>query len=213
MGTQQGANVNALKVTKETGPIFQENWFDENAQRAMASLAASILHLPGDYIEIGSWEGRSTIALANAVKPQPVYAVDTWQGNLNEDEEIKERAKRGEISPESRHPTIVEVEIHGRDVYQRFIENIEVATDGNIIPCRVGWREFMEGRDTPIKFVFLDADHTYIETRDTILAVQQHLVSGGIICGDDYGTPGVNQAVQELCPGHGWNHLWYWQKP
>lgn len=57
---------------------FREEWFGVASQQALVKLARRTAHLEGRVVEIGSWEGRSTVALANAVWPTTVDAVDTW---------------------------------------------------------------------------------------------------------------------------------------
>lgn len=205
--TERGAEINAIPVTPDTGPVFVENWFGSDALSELASLAASVASLPGIYIEVGSWEGRTSIAIANAIRPQNLHAVDTWQGNVNEDAYMLENGNGG------RHPTVYEIQHHGRDVYARFLSNVAVGTSGNVIAHRMGWREFFASFQGHIKFLFIDADHTYDECKGNIESALPFLVPGAIVCGDDYGVPGVGQAVRECCPGHRVSHLWYWKKP
>ncbi len=37
--------------------------------------------VPGDIMEVGCWEGRSTVRLANEVAPRTVIAIDHFGGN------------------------------------------------------------------------------------------------------------------------------------
>lgn len=153
---------------------FREEWFGTHSQQALAVLAAGVAHLDGDIIEVGCWEGRSTVALANAVHPDTVHAVDTWNGSP------------GEISADL---------AAGRDVHAQFLDNIAELTDGNVEPHRMGWRDFLAGQTNPVKFIHIDAEHTYTEVRDNIEAVRPLMVPGGIICGDDNHHPPVRAAV------------------
>jgi predicted O-methyltransferase YrrM len=43
--------------------------------------------------------------------------------------------------------------------------------------------------------VFIDAEHTYEEVRDTIEAFRPLMAPGGIICGDDVHHPPIVRAV------------------
>ena len=170
---------------------FTEEWFSQASQDALAELAGSTDGLNGAVIEVGCWEGRSTIALANAVFPDPVHAVDTWQGSP------------GEIS----HDLARE-----RDVYATFAANIAEATDGNVTPHRMGWREFLRDWDDPIRFVHIDATHTYDEVAANIVAVQPHMVPGGIICGDDAHHEPIREAVRDtLGNAYLTASLWHWR--
>src|SRR2546425_11016999 len=60
-------------------PAFHENWF--RAKKAAATLTATQLAPPaGDCIEVGSWEGRSTVLLANALYPRRCPSSTTSSG-------------------------------------------------------------------------------------------------------------------------------------
>lgn len=171
---------------------FTEDWFSVQDREALAACARSVQHLDGAVIEIGSWEGRSTISLAAAVWPCQVHAVDTWAGSP------------GEISAELAAE---------RDVYATFLANIGEATAGNVVPHRMGWREFMADWTGPIRLVFIDAEHTYREVRDNIEAVLPHVVLGGMVCGDDAHHPPVRQAVVDVL-GNAFQtaKVWHWTK-
>lgn len=189
--------------------MFTENWYSDKQAEYLQTLSRNVRDLKGAIIEIGCWQGKSTIALANACYPEEVHAVDHWLGNLDEDrnhESVQLASKR--------------------DVFMEFKLNIEKFTNGNIIPWRMDWREFMrqwaEKSGRSIKFCHIDACHDYRSVHDNIQAVLPFLVSGGIVCGDDFLTSnlsrrdldgGVERAVRELLPGFS-NHdnLWYWIK-
>lgn len=175
--------------------LFTENWFHTESCDRLAQLGRQVNNVLGAIIEIGSWEGRSTSVLANAIRPRIVHAVDTWQGSP------------GEISAELAAE---------RDVYATFERNIGILTGGNVETHRMGWREYMAGHHGPIALVFIDAEHTYREVHDTISAVLPFMAAGGVICGDDAHHPPVKQAVMELLPNdellRGGN-VWSWTKP
>lgn len=162
--------------SSHSGPSFHEDWFSGPSCVALAELASSTNGLQGSVVEIGSWEGRSTIALASAVAPQIVNAVDTWDGSP------------GEISAE------LALE---RDVYATFCAN----TRGlNIEAHRQDWRVYVAEHPEPVRFCFIDALHTYEEVRDQIAAVLPLMVPGGILCGDDAHHPPIRRAVFERFP-------------
>lgn len=162
-------------------PGFIENWFAAPSQEALANLGRSVVEVDGLIVEIGSWEGRSTIALANAVHPRSVKAVDTWEGSP------------GEISAELAAK---------RDVFGRFQANVAHYTKGNVDVYRMGWREWMDRWENfpEVRFalVFIDAEHTYTEVRDNLLAVLPLMAAGGIICGDDAHHPPIREALDEV---------------
>lgn len=152
---------------------FTEDWFGATSCESLASLARSTAGLDGLVVEIGSWEGRSTLALAGAVAPDFVHAVDTWRGSP------------GEIS---------EVLAAERDVYATFLANV---AGHNVVPWRMDWRDYFAARDSPLRFVFIDAEHSYAEVRDTIATVLPRMVPGGVVCGDDNHHEPIRRAVIE----------------
>lgn len=171
---------------------FTENWFCDASCDFLAHLVHHTVGVSGDIIEVGSWEGRSTIALANAAHPEVVHSVDTWAGSP------------GEISAELAAQ---------RDVFAAFRSNIAELTAGNVEVHRMGWREFFAGRTNPVRLCFIDAEHTYREVRDNIKAVLPLLGPGGVICGDDQHHPPIRQAVTDTL-GDAWVEatVWYWTK-
>jgi predicted O-methyltransferase YrrM len=156
---------------------FDEEWFGPASQKAVAGLVARTRALPGEVVEIGCWQGRSTIAIARAAWPKIVHAVDTWDGSP------------GEISADI---------ADGRDVFAEFTENIDELTRGNVEVHRMGWRDYFAADHGPVRFCHIDAEHTYREVYDNIQAVLPLMVPGGILCGDDAHHPPVIQAVDEL---------------
>lgn len=168
---------------------FGEQWFCEQSQEALAWLCEKTAHLNGRVVEVGCWTGRSTVALANACHPAIVHAVDTWQGSP------------GEISAELAAE---------RDVFAQFKRNVYTHTVGNVEAFRMDWRTFFADHPGPIRFLHIDATHTYEEVRDNIAAALPHMVSGGIICGDDVHHEPVRRAVLEHFPNaYGLATLWW----
>ena len=177
-----------------TVPGFTEEWFGEFSQQTLADLVREVADVNGLLVEVGSWEGRSTIAMANAAYPREVHAVDTWHGSP------------GEIS------ATLAAE---RDVYAQFSTNILHFTQGNVVPHRMGWRDYFAEMTDPVALCFIDAEHTYDEVRANIEAVEPLLVSGGILCGDDMHHEPVRLAVLDTLGTSptALASLWIWRKP
>ena len=74
-------------------------------------------------------------------------------------------------------------------------------TAGNVVAHRMGWREFLPTVSGPVALCFIDAEHTYDEVFDNIVAVLALLAPGGVICGDDWPHPPVLQAARAALPG------------
>jgi predicted O-methyltransferase YrrM len=158
--------------------VFTENWFGVAAQVTLGSLVKSVDHVPGRIVEIGAWEGRSTIAMANATT-RIVHSVDTWKGSPSD--------VSHELADE-------------RDVFQRYMANIKAATKGNVVPHRMDWRDYRDTDDSTVALLFIDAEHTYDEVYDNIQAFLPIMAPGGIMCGDDATHPPVWSAVTNSFP-------------
>jgi predicted O-methyltransferase YrrM len=185
---------------------FHEDWYSDDQARFLAVLGRFVLPLEGAVVEFGSWEGKSTCALANAVSPDVVIAVDTWQGNTDE-------------SPDHESVGIA----RERDVHETFIANIASLTKGNVMPVVQDCHEFMRDFSEPVKLCHIDACHDYQSVKRSIERVLPLVVSGGVLCGDDIVFAnssradldgGVERAVSESLPGYkSSGNLWYWVRP
>lgn len=127
-------------------------------------------------LEIGSWLGRSTCALA-ANTTGTVWAVDTWEGT----------AEQG-------------FTVDKEQLFSEFLHN----TSGlPIVPVmqhsRLAVRQLSRLR---FDMIFIDAAHDYESVKSDISTYFPLLRRGGIICGHDHHNnwPGVKQAVGELLP-------------
>lgn len=132
-------------------------------------------------VEIGSWKGRSTLALA-CNTPGTVYAVDTWKGTEQQGDELEQHEPGW--------------------LLEEFMRN--TAEVNNIVICE-GPSVVMAKRyaGITIDMIFIDGYHTYEGVRDDIVSWTPMLRPGGILCGHDYVPPyweGLLQAVQELVP-------------
>lgn len=170
---------------------FHEDWYSPAGILALRAAYARTFGVEGRIIEVGCWEGRSTIGLARTCAPEPVHAVDTWQGSP------------GEVSAELAAQ---------RDVYATFCDNVEKATAGNVVPFRMDWRDYFAVVHGQIRFLHIDATHSYDEVRQNIEAALPDMAVGGVICGDDRHHPPVAQAVFDTLGAYQFEaNLWWWQ--
>lgn len=160
-------------------PRFNEDWFTPE-QSYFVGWLASQSPKDGEIVEIGCWEGRSTISLAQSVAPRIVHTVDHWQGNIEEGLD---------------HPSVT-IEPF-RDVFRTFEYHIEALTQGNVSIHRQDWREWIKDWNKPISFLHLDAAHDYNSVFDCLEAIKPLLVQNAILCGDDYYDCEVYQAVKD----------------
>ncbi len=147
-------------------------------------------------VEVGSWKGRSTRAMAdNMPADGTLVAVDTWRGRLGDDATQAERE-------------MYQRELGGKPegwLRKQFNENMRGAKapyfpyrDTSLNAAR--WFE-MAGRR--FDMIFIDAGHTYEDVSADIRAWRPLLAPGGLFCGHDYHDykdrfPGVDRAVDEL---------------
>jgi len=186
--------------------MFNENWYSDSQITDLVNLVKKVKTIEGNVIEIGCWEGKSTINLANNCFPETLICNDTWLGNVQES-----------IVTGITHTT--EIILKERDVYTIFVNNMNKNTQKNYSIVKedcITWLNKFEGA---IKFIHIDASHEYESVVETIKLVLPKVVKGGIICGDDYLSSninrhdlhgGVERAVKETLPGHkNIGNLWY----
>lgn len=172
---------------------FTEDWFSNDGCGVLQELVQRTAHLNGRVVEVGCWEGKSTIAIAQAAWPVLVEAVDTWRGSP------------GELS---------ETLAQERNVLDQFLTNIGTDTRGNVEVIQKDWRDHFAERQDPIRFCHIDATHSYEEVRDNCAAALKLLEDGGIICGDDAHDEQVRKGALEIL-GPTTNHVghvWFFQK-
>jgi len=186
--------------------MFNEDWYSQNQINDLINLCKKVKDINGTIIEIGCWEGKSTISLANTCFPEILICNDTWLGN------VQESAVTGVTH-------ITEQILKERDVYNIFINNMNNNTQKNYTIIKEDCITWLKTFTGSIKFIHIDASHEYESVFETIKLVLPKMVIGGIICGDDYESAninrddlhgGVERAVKETLPNH--NHignLWY----
>lgn len=135
-------------------------------------------------VEVGSWLGRSTKAVA-VMTPGKVFAVDFWEGGGDYGCYAPELSKVGPFG-----------------VFKKFHQNLlPEIMEGRCVPIvskSLPASKLFKQAD----MVFIDADHHYACVMNDILAWLPCVRSGGILCGHDYGplNPDVIRAVDELLP-------------
>jgi methyltransferase family protein len=151
---------------------FDECWISEEQLAFTAKLAAGTSSLAGEAIEIGAWQGRSAIPIANAIHPASLHVVDHWLGSEEHSAELK-----------------------ARDNYGIFLANMSEGTAGNFTVHKMGWRDWIKQWTEPVRFVHIDAAHTREEVSDNIGALLPFAVPGAVFAGDDWGFEPVRAGV------------------
>lgn len=151
-----------------------DGWMTTKELTYLAMVAKNAMKI----VEVGSWKGRSTCALAeNTIGV--VYAIDTWQGSPEQGTDFD--------------PVQVELEFH------RNVKGLPV------IPWKadsIFAAGLLDTLDVQFDLVFIDAKHAYESVKEDIQAWMKLVRRGGILCGHDYHEcwPGVQKAVGELLP-------------
>ena len=189
--------------------MFTEDWYPVDQANNLVNLLQATRNLSGGIIEIGCWEGKSTIFMTMAAYPEIVICNDTWLGNVAE-------------SQVTGQEHITEKIVKERDVYARFLENMQKETQNNFLVVKEDCLKWLPTLKTPVKFCHIDASHEYESVNETIKLLLPLMVKGGILCGDDFINAnaersdlhgGVERAVRENLPDFNHvNNLWYWQK-
>ena len=153
----------------------------------LAFLQALVWSLPAGptLVEVGSWKGRSTTAICEALEVHGgrLIAVDTFQGDPS--------------------TGIADVQREFHTNTARFARMIDVIVGDSVDAAR-------EVADGSVDCVFLDARHTYEAVVLDIGTWASKLREGGIMCGHDYHHPPVGRAVRHH---YGrvpvWCSIWY----
>jgi len=149
-------------------------------------------------VEVGSWRGRSTRALADHCRGV-VYAVDPWGGVYYQDD--------GSVHPiRTKAWPIFQVNL--RDHLRSGRVRARQGFSADVLPVLAA--ELGATAD----LVFIDGDHRHDAVRADIAAARHLVRPGGILSGHDYGHddwPGVQRAVDEVFDAdrHLVNSIWW----
>lgn len=142
---------------------------------------AKYLVVGGVVVEIGSWKGKSTIAIASGLRDgghtHHVTSVDPHEGS------------------------IVHKEIYTNSTFTTFQRNIrKFHCDQFVTPVVKTSVNAHKKWVSSIAFLFIDGLHDYEHTKEDYVLWQQHVAPGGIIAFHDgfCGMPGVWKAMNEV---------------
>jgi hypothetical protein len=155
-----------------------EGWLTYVEQTALLHLPTLVDHLDGEIIEIGSYKGKSTTALALGSKwiskrKRPIYAIDPFIPN-------------GEYQDQ---------------YFNDFQQNILRSQIVNyVIPIREYSQEAIHVCPMRIAALFVDGNQSYTNINKDIELYAPRIVKGGMIAFHDYTIyQDVKRAVNELC--------------
>jgi O-methyltransferase len=156
-------------------------------------IAREMVGLPGDFVELGCYEGDTSLLLAEVLRDakassQKLWIYDSFEGLPAKSSE--DFSVAGEAFTEG------VLSVSKRDVKLRFLRaNLPVPV------IKKAWFSDLTDADLPAKiaFAFLDGD-LYQSIKDSLKLVGDKMVNGGVILVHDYNNPelpGVTKAVDE----------------
>jgi hypothetical protein len=166
---------------------FDEQWLGRDQVIQTAALAQSTGHLAGEAIEIGAWQGLSTVSITQAIEPSVLHVVDHWKG----DSESPEAIEQGLAIPAA---------CLERDNHAIFLANMAEATAGNFQVWKMDYREFLAQWSEPVRFLHLDDGHLADDVERQLAALRKHAVPGALFCGDDWDWPTVREGILRVFP-------------
>lgn len=152
-------------------------WQTVSEQTALLHLPALVDHLEGEIVEIGSFKGKSTVALGLgskwlSEKKRTIFAIDPFFSN-------------GDY-------------YYNFDDFMRNILNLRLVN--YVTPIKKFSQDAISECPKSIAALFVDGDHSYQGVQRDIELYAPRVVRGGFIAFHDYTVyPEVRKAVDELC--------------
>ena len=147
-------------------------------------------------IEVGSWKGRSALAMADIVKRDRVDAeivcVDTWLGSPEHWLKVQQEWY-----------TSLQILNGFPRLYQTFLANVVSQRQCDVITPFPSTSEnaalILDRLNIRADVCYIDAAHEYASVMRDLEAYWMLLAGDGVLIGDDYGHwPGVTQAAQDF---------------
>jgi predicted O-methyltransferase YrrM len=189
-------------------------WTPPDQLLCLFNLVCASSHIPGDILEIGSWCGRSTVVMAQALQVcgngriQSIDlfpARDDWRQNKdgswsfrtnNTDaytvQTVWDEPFQNDIAPlYKQHESILDI----------FLSSLRFFNLEHLVDYHKGnWESFApDAVHRLFRLAFLDADHSVEAVTNDIVFALRHMPNGGWLCFDDAFSSydGVNQAIEQ----------------
>jgi predicted O-methyltransferase YrrM len=161
-----------------------EGWLDLEEALVLREAARQVALTAADpvVVEIGSWKGRSTIAMAGGLREAGrgrVFAIDPHRGSSE---------RQGD------RPV---------DTFPEFRENVASrGLDRHVTPVReTSAAARPRFADRSVHMLFVDGPHDYASVRQEIEDWRSALVAGARVAFHDFSWPGVGRALREAVLG------------
>jgi hypothetical protein len=180
------------ELTTDTGRVTFGPWFVHgHAPATHCDALADIVRSKGytkqrpvRILEVGSWLGKTAIAMADSSEHSRVFCIDTWAGTESDC-----------TGPAAENAGGADM------VYEKFLSNCGNRIDNTIFPFRRTSAEAAKMHWEPFDIIFIDGDHEYEGVKADILDWWPHLADDGVMIGHDFHVhqyDGVVQAVEEI---------------
>lgn len=188
-------------MTNEFAGIYKalqiSGWMDLDTLLMLAFEASRHIRL----VEVGSWKGRSTVAMAHYLPPNGfLWCVDTFEGPENKAGFEMDFREVIEFGPDF--------------VLNQFKENTKDYSDKiQVIQenSATAWKTLQPLCASGYDMIFIDADHYYEKVKNDIINFGKILAPWGLLCGHDYKIPDVSKALYEIYPSERVLHIEnYW---
>lgn len=210
---QTTALIKQFEVIGETVP----GWCPPDQMLALYLLALTQRDLPGDIIEIGSWCGRSALALGRAAQATATHlhcidlfpGKDDWHQDEKGDYFVSVRLGDEVNTGNTVHTTwkavwlqqIAPVYDRWPTVLDAFNEHVALyKLNHNVTPFKGGIGSFLKSRDAGFrcKLAFIDGSHDAADVRADLKAVERIFVPGAWVCFDDAfsSAAGVDEVIR-----------------
>lgn len=193
-------------------------WTPFDQLLALFGIAAGSASIGGDLLELGSWCGRSTVALGLAAKltGRRVHCFDLfpaasdWYRNADGSWSLRVRLPEGDVDAYAEQTVWREAferdiaPLYARhegtlDVFRETLASFDLAA--HVLPHR-GTSALLgrECRGTRFGIAFIDGDHGYAAVRRDIDRIVPFLLPGAWLCLDDAFTSyeGVDRAIRDF---------------
>ncbi len=142
---------------------------------------------PGNYLEIGVWEGVMLRELASHFPDKMFYGIDPFIEDGNTGGHYDNAAQKGET---------LFTQMANAKANTEGIKNIQLfqQTSSSFFTERTN----AELTKMNVYTVFIDGDHSYEEARNDLFQSVRLLNNGGTIFVDDVGMPGVAAAISDF---------------
>ncbi|PWU05250.1 MAG: class I SAM-dependent methyltransferase [Verrucomicrobia bacterium] len=163
------------KEQKKNSPVFTTDWFSNNIE-VWDTYKTEFDRKPNiRCLEIGSWEGRSSLYIARNYCNGPdsrLYCIDTWEGSKEHSDELR------------------------IGLYERFLGNTKDLRKKKRIVAHRGYSKEVllelsakinKGKGRKFNFIYIDGSHEAKDVLMDAVLAWELLEEGGILIFDDYG--------------------------